>query len=324
MNRIRPFVALLVVGPFLVPPVARAADYHHVHVTASNASEAVVWYSRYLDCQPVSDRSDAVDCGGGQVVFDAQLPQGGSQRTGIDHISLSYADLTAKMAELESVGVGGAGVRLQRFEDGSTLREMRGLFLHGFIFDPWGTRIELVEDSDTLGFHHIHLSSTDPATTLAWYQTHFAVERARLRDRIDGLRLGDAWLLAMPYGDGIPAPTTGRAVDHIAFALEDIDAESARLREAGVQLTPPTVVAPAPGAALLPPPTTCEWRWSSPGSPESCAPPWRSSISRLSSVTTRCPGRPGTPRTSRASGPVMPRMAFLWSGRRTSARTPKC
>ena len=242
MNRIQPLLASLVVALCLWPAVTLAADYHHVHLTASNTSEAVGWYSRYLGCRPVPGRADAVDCGSGRLVFDPHLPLGGSQRTGIDHISLSFADLTAKMAELESVGVGGAGVRLQRFEDGSTLREASGLFLHGFIFDPWGTRIELVEDGDTLGFHHIHLSSTDPAATLTWYQTHFRIERARLRNQIDGLRLGDAWLLAMRSGDRVPAATIGRAIDDIAFALDDIDGETARLREAGVQFTqPPTV-----------------------------------------------------------------------------------
>lgn len=242
MNRMLLLVTTLGVAPLFASPVAWAAEYDHVHVTASNATEAVAWYSRYLDCNAVPNRPDAVDCGGGQVVFDSRLSQGGSQRTGVNHIALSYPDLTAKMAELESVGVGGTGVRLQRFEDGSTLREIPGLFLHGFIFDPWGTRIELVEDHDTVGFHHIHLSSTNPESTLSWYQTHFGGERARLRDRVDGLRLGDAWLLAMPADDGTPAATTGRAIDHIAFTLDDIDVESARLREAGVQLTqPPTV-----------------------------------------------------------------------------------
>ena len=54
---------------------------------------------------------------------------------------------------------GGAGVRLQRFEDGSTFRDVPGLFKIAFIFDPWGTRIELAEDPDYLGFHHIHLSA---------------------------------------------------------------------------------------------------------------------------------------------------------------------
>ena len=231
-------VLLMLAGAFIASPVAaRAADYHHVHVTASDSSEAVRWYARHLDCQSLSDRDDAVDCQGAQVVFDSRPSLGSSQRTGIDHISFSFADLTAKMAELESVGVGGAGVRLQRFEDGSTLQDAPGLFRYGFIFDPWGTRIELVEDTDTLGFHHIHLSSTDPAATLAWYQEHFGGESGRLRDRIDGLRLGDVWLLAMQHQEGVPAATRGRAIDHIAFAFDDIDRDSAQLSQAGVQFT---------------------------------------------------------------------------------------
>ena len=75
------------------------------------------------------------------------------------------------MAQLEKVGVQGTGVRLQRFEDGSTLRELPGLFRHGFVFDPWGTRIEILEDPERAGFHHIHLSAANPDATLAWYRT---------------------------------------------------------------------------------------------------------------------------------------------------------
>ena len=223
-------VASLVV----IPAIARAADYHHVHITASNATEAVRWYSRYMDCQPLSDRDDGVDCGGAQVVFDSRPSLGSSQRTGIDHISFSYADLTAKMAAFEAVGVQGSGVRLQRFEDGSTLRDLPGLFKYGFIFDPWGTRIELVEDADTLGFHHIHLSATDPAATLAWYQEMFGGESARLRDRLDGVLLGDIWLLAMRHEDGTPAATAGRAIDHIAFSVENLDSAVAQMRRDGI------------------------------------------------------------------------------------------
>ena len=238
MNRTRIVLALVVVvaaaSLVAIPAIARAADYHHVHVTASNATEAVKWYTRYMDCQPLSDRDDGVDCAGAQVVFDSRPTLGTSQRTGIDHISFSYADLTAKMAELESVGVRGSGVRLQRFADGSTLRDVPGLFKYGFIFDPWGTRIELVEDTDTLGFHHIHLSATDPAATLAWYQQVFGGESARLRDRLDGVLLGDIWLLAMRHEDGTPAATAGRAIDHIAFSVENLDSAAARMRRNGI------------------------------------------------------------------------------------------
>ena len=235
MNRIRNTLGLVLATASLVslPVLARAADYHHVHVTSSNASEAVKWYERYLDCQPLADRDDGVDCAGAQIVFDSRATLGTSQRTGIDHISFSYADLTAKMAELESVGVRGSGVRLQRFADGSTLRDVPGLFKYGFIFDPWGTRIEMVEDADTLGFHHIHLSATDPAATLTWYQEMFGGESARLRDRLDGLRLGDIWLLAMS-AEGTPAATAGRAIDHIAFSVDNLDSAAARMRRDGV------------------------------------------------------------------------------------------
>ena len=218
-----------------IPAAARAADYHHVHVTASNGTEAVKWYTEYMDCQPLSDRDDGVDCAGAEIVFVSRPTLGSSQRTSIDHISFSYADLTAKMAALEAVGVRGSGVRLQRFDDGSTLRDAPGLFKYGFIFDPWGTRIELVEDEDYLGFHHIHLSAVDPEATLAWYHDVFGGERARLRDRLDGILLGDIWLLATRHEEGTPAATPGRAIDHIAFSVEDLDAAAAEMRRKGVR-----------------------------------------------------------------------------------------
>ena len=121
------------------PPVAaHAADYHHVHITASSPSEAVRWYAEHLECQPVADRRDAASCGGVELVFVVQPTMGSTQGTGVNHIGFSYADVTTKMAELEAVGVRGSGVRLQRFDDGSTLREAPGLFTHGFIFDPLG------------------------------------------------------------------------------------------------------------------------------------------------------------------------------------------
>ena len=238
MNRPRNMLRLVVaLAPFMGLPIvgdAGAADYHHVHLTVSNATEAIRWYTRHLECEPLSDRDDGIDCSGVQVVFESRPTLGSSERTGIDHISFSYADLTAKMTELESVGVSGRGVRLQRFEDGSTLRDVPGLFKYGFIFDPWGTRIELVEDRDYLGFHHIHLRSSDPSGTLGWYQDTFGGEQAMLRDRLDGILLNDVWLLAMQHDGGEPAATVGRAIDHVAFTVEDLDAAAAQLRGNGV------------------------------------------------------------------------------------------
>jgi catechol 2,3-dioxygenase-like lactoylglutathione lyase family enzyme len=187
-----------------------------------------------MGCEPLTDRSDAADCYGVEVVFVPQTTNGGSQGTGVDHIGFSFRDLTAKMAELEAVGVRGSGVRLQRNPDGSTLRDVPGLFKLGFIFDPWGTRIELVEDLDTLGFHHVHLSATDPAATLAWYRDVMGGEPASLKGRLDGLRFDGVWFLVSAYPDGAPGTTVERAIDHVGFVVDDLDPASADLRRRGV------------------------------------------------------------------------------------------
>ena len=235
MSRTRTSVALVAaVATFVaIPAIARAADYHHVHITASAPSEGVRWYEQHLDCEPVADRSDAADCAGVELVFVVQPAIGSTQGTGVNHIGFSYPDLTAKMAELEAVGVRGSGVRMQRFPDGSTLRDVPGLFKLGFVFDPWGTRIEMVEDPERLGFHHIHLSATDPAATLAWYQDVFGGETASLKGRLDGLLFDDVWVL-VSEAESIPATTQGRAIDHIGFSVPDLDAAAADMRRKGI------------------------------------------------------------------------------------------
>ena len=218
----------------LMSSVSIAAEYHHVHIAAPSPIEAVKWYAAHMDCEPIADRSNAAMCQGIELVFVAQASLGGTQGTGVNHIGFSFADLEAKMQELEGVGVGGAGVRLQRFDDGATFRDVPGLFKLGFVFDPWGTRIELVEDRDRLGFHHVHLSSTDPAATLAWYEEVFGGMQAQLKDRIEGLRFGDIWLLVSAHEEGSPAPTDGRTLDHIGFVVDDLEFAAGQMREQGV------------------------------------------------------------------------------------------
>ena len=217
-----------------VGSVVRAADFHHVQITAASPSEGVRWYERHMDCRPMEGREDAADCDGVELVFVAQPTVGSTQGTGVNHIAFSYANLEAKMGELEAVGVRGSGVRLQRFADGATLRVLPGLFKHGFLFDPWGTRIELVEDPDNLGFHHVHLSAVDPAETLAWYRHGFGGRPAKLKEREDGLQFGQVWLLAAQHSGGTPAQTQSRAIAHIAFEVPNLDRAAPKIRSKGV------------------------------------------------------------------------------------------
>ena len=231
-------MSILLMGT-LIPGLSRAAEinYHHVHITASSPTEGIKWYMKHMDCSSIPDRSDAADCGGVKIVFIPQPTMGGTQGTGVNHISFSFPNLTTKMADLEAVGVYGTGVRLQRFADGSTLQAIPELFKIGFIFDPWGTRIALVEDQEYLGFHHIHLSTVDPEATLTWYQEFLGGQPASLRGQLDGLLFNDVWMLASKHTEGTPAPTKGRAIDHIAFEVSDLDLVTEDMREGGVNFT---------------------------------------------------------------------------------------
>ena len=215
----------------LTSGVATAAGVDYVHIAVPSPIEAVKWYTEHMECEPSAKQADAADCHGVEVVFGVAHTLGGTPGTGVNHIGFSFPDLEAKMSELEAVGVRGAGVRLQRFEDGSTFRDVPGLFRLGFIFDPWGTRIELAEDPDYLGFHHIHLSSADPAATLAWYRDVLGGVPARLKGRLDGLLFDNVWLLVSQHEEGVPAPTAGRTLDHLGFVVEDFDTAAADMRE---------------------------------------------------------------------------------------------
>lgn len=237
-QRISAAVVLLLLSPIAA---ASGVQVNHIHLATSHTSEAVKWYTEHLDCSAVSGRPKAVDCAGMQIEFVARPSVGGSQGTGVNHISFSFADVKAKMDSLEGVGVRGSGVRLQRFENGSTIQALPGLYDHGFIFDPWGTRIELVEDPDKTGFHHIHLQSAAPQAALDWYADVVGGERARHKGRVDGLLVDDVWLLFDQYTEGRPAATDERAIDHVGFAAAGLEDLVARMTDKGVKVNGPAV-----------------------------------------------------------------------------------
>ena len=145
----------------------------------------------------------------------------------IDHLGLSFANLEAKVKELEA-----AGAKVI-----APVRDAPGLFKLAFVQDPFGVKLELVEDAELLGFHHIHLRVPDPEKALAWYVQMFGGERSKLKGRLDAVKYvnPDVWLLAQK-ADGA-APSQGHAIDHLGWRANDIDAKIAELKQKAVQVT---------------------------------------------------------------------------------------
>ena len=221
----RPFSLVTLVAILVaVPGIAGAADYHHVHLASPNVPEAVQWYIANIGCTAMN-RPDACQIGTTQLIFANRKPDAGSEGTGVDHIGFSFADLTAKMRAFQA-----AGVKIT-----TPARDVPGLFKLGFIEDPWGTRIEVVEDKETLGFHHVHLISANPEATLKWYQNVFGGQSDSLKGRMTGLRYGSVWLLIDKANEGLTlSATQGRSIDHLGFAFDDLDAAAAEMKKKGI------------------------------------------------------------------------------------------
>jgi catechol 2,3-dioxygenase-like lactoylglutathione lyase family enzyme len=202
-----------------IPPIV-----DHIHLIVPDQAQGVAWYQKNFGGQTIKESPDRLMFGDTRLIFLKNEKSQPSTGSAIDHIGFSFADLDAKMKEFEA-----AGIKVV-----TPVRDVQGLFKLGFVEDPWGTRIEVVQDSEKLGLHHIHLRAPDTAAALAWYKEKFGGESAKLKDRIDGLRYGGVWLL-VARGDA--TPSEGHAVDHIGWRTTNLNAKTAELKGQGVKFT---------------------------------------------------------------------------------------
>ncbi len=205
-------------------PGVQVIGYDNIHIRVPDPAKAVEWYVKYLGATTPT---------AGQLYFGKQLiavvktnnpqPSTGSV---IDHFGLSYADVDKKVKEAEA-----AGARVV-----SQPRDIPGLFRMAYIEDPWGVKIELVQDSELLGFHHVHLRTKDPAATLAWYQDTFGGTRDKLKGRIDGLKYGSTWLLFANSNQDTTVSSADRAIMSFGLDVSDIHAAAAEIQRRGIKL----------------------------------------------------------------------------------------
>jgi len=221
------FVATVVTCVSAAPAAAQTPILpivDHIQLNVPDQAKAVEWYQKHFGGQTMTEAPDRLKLGDTRLIFlknDKGQPSTGSA---LDHLGFSFADLDAKMKEFEA-----AGIKIV-----TPARDVAGLFKLAFIEDPWGTRIEVVQDPEKLGLHHMHLRAPDPAATLAWYKEKFGGEVAKLKDRIDGLKYSGVWILVQ-RGDA--SPSEGHAIDHIGWQTPNLAAKTTELKAQDVKFT---------------------------------------------------------------------------------------
>jgi len=218
----------LVAAVFLlygVPAQAQTLPYDHMHISVPDPAKAADWYIKYMGGTKASTPTQ-VFFGPTLFMFRQAADAKPSEGSVIDHVGFSFADLDAKMAELQA-----AGTKVV-----TPARDVPGLFKLAFVEDPWGTKIELVQDAETPGFHHIHLRAVDPEAMMKWLSDSFGGERAKLKNRIDALLYQKIWVL-IQKAPAAPAPSAGNVIDHLGWKAADLDATAAALKAKGVTFT---------------------------------------------------------------------------------------
>ena len=180
--RVPRLLSVLVAGALALVPLQTAAQtgaFHHVHPNVPDTRAAAEWYGTHFGAADVAVTAtfDTAVFGETLLRFREGEPVARSPIASIDNLGFSVRDLDATIA-----AVTGAGATVLREPN-----EFQGIRF-AFIEDPWGHKVEVMEDPDLIGFHHLHLNAADPRAIVGWYADVFGGVPERFVEVLDAVR----------------------------------------------------------------------------------------------------------------------------------------
>jgi hypothetical protein len=219
--------------------------YDHIHLTEPAAQASVWWEKNIPGARRLAEGPDRLMYGAVRLVFQSGQPTGGSQGSVIEHLGFSVANIDTKMREL-------AAINTKVIEP---IKDIPGLYKTALIEDPWGTRIQLVQDPGLLGFHHAQLRMMDVEAGYAWLLDKFGGERTKINGQLDSVKYAGTGGFTTVYvliAKGESVPSQGRSIDHLGWrSTATINETKTMLESKQVQLTSqprPLTLPNGPGA----------------------------------------------------------------------------
>lgn len=178
------------------------------------------------------------------IFLREQRPTAGTNGAVVNHVGLQFRELRPVVKRLKGQGtpiiteeVVGATMKVD--DDGLAWNEAAGSYL-AFALAPNGTRVELYENGELDGAvanHHIHFYGPDVDAMKAWYVETFGAVPGQ-RAGMEAADVGGVNLTFSP-ADTELAATKGRALDHIGFEIDGLEAFCQKLETAGIQFDRP-------------------------------------------------------------------------------------
>ena len=205
--------------------------YDHIHLNEPAAEASAWWEKNIPGGRRITESPNRIMYGAVRLMFLGATSTGGSQGSVIEHLGFSVPDLDATMKDL-------ATINTKVIEP---TKSVPGLFKTATIESPWGTRVQLVQDPDLIGLHHVQLRMADPEAGYAWLLDKFGGERSKIKGQMDSVKYPGTGGFTTVYivivkGDSVPSQ--GRVIDHIGWRSTATIAETkAMLEGKKVELT---------------------------------------------------------------------------------------
>lgn len=226
----------------LAPPNAAGMTYGHVHINVSDMElHKKLWSEQFGGVVVTKGTLTAIRFPGMLIALNNRAPSGPSQGTVMDHFGFKVKDLAAHLAKWRAAG----------YEVQSEFTGAEG-FPNAYVLAPDGVRVELQEDKtqaeDVIGYH-IHFITPDFEKEMAWYVDTFGVVPFK-RGSIATTANAPGMNLSFGNSQTPTVGTRGRAIDHIGFEFDDLEAFCKQLETKGIKFDVPYRDVPSIGLKI--------------------------------------------------------------------------
>jgi catechol 2,3-dioxygenase-like lactoylglutathione lyase family enzyme len=205
--------------------------FDHIHLNEPAAEASAWWEKNIPGGRRITEAPNRIMYGAVRLMFLTPRSSGGSDGSVIEHLGFSVPDLDATMTALAAIGT----------KVVEPVKDTPGLYKSAMIESPWGTRIQLVQDRELVGLHHVQLRSPDTEGMYAWLLDKFGGERTKIKGQIDSVKYSGIPGFTTVYivaAKGASVPSQGRVIDHIGWrSMGTITDTKAMLEGKKVQLT---------------------------------------------------------------------------------------
>jgi catechol 2,3-dioxygenase-like lactoylglutathione lyase family enzyme len=221
-----------------------AYGHHHVSATDINAHKSF-WVGA-LGGQSIkvgTSTAEIVRFPNVLVFLAARASTGGTKGTSVNHVGFQVPNIRAAVDKVKAAGfpvVTRAELPAQ-YEVANDLGHIPEQNTYvAFVMGPDETKVELFENKamkEPIALHHIHFAAPDVDAMQAWYAKVFDAKPG-MRGNFKAADLPGVNLTYSPSADPVVA-TRGRALDHIGFEVDNLEAFCKRLESMGIKLDRP-------------------------------------------------------------------------------------